>query len=375
MKIAFIVCTFPPYAGGMGNSASRISRLLQDKHEVVNFTPYNLKPWLKYGHGSVLVSLLWRLKSFDYIYLHYPYFGTAEIVWLFKIFYKKPKLIIHYHMDVTGLSLGAKILSLPSRLIRTSLLKQADKIITSSLDYIKHSQIKNFYTAYPEKFYEIPFAVNLEQFHPSKLKQPTQNPFLAQAKEIVNFISAKFIKKNRFNFLFVGGLDQAHYFKGVDILLRALAGLDKFQFELTISGEGDKRRDYEILALRLGLEKKIKFVGKLSDPDLVRAYQQADLLILPSINRNEAFGLVLIEALACGVPVMASNLPGVRSIFTDGQEGLLVEPNSVFDLEKKLELFMSDKKNALTMALKARALAEAKYGEETAKEKLQELFK
>jgi glycosyltransferase involved in cell wall biosynthesis len=375
MKIASIVCAFPPYAGGMGNSANRISQILRADHEVVDFTPYNTKPWLKYGHGSVLGSLLWRLASFDYIYLHYPYFGTAEIVWLFKIFRKKTKLIIHYHMDVAGLNPLAQALSWPSRLIRSSLLNQADTIVTASLDYIKHSQIKKYYAAQPEKFREIPFAVNLEKFRPHDLKQPAGNSLLAKAKEIVSFVSAKFIKKDRFDLLFVGGLDTAHYFKGVDILLRAVANLKKFNFELVIAGEGDKRQEYEALAASLNLYKKVKFVGKLDDPQLIRAYQKADLLILPSINSNEAFGIVLIEALACGVPVIASNLPGVRSVFNNYEEGFLVEPGDQADLENKLRLFLNDPERARKMTEKARLLAETEYGEELMKNKLKELFK
>lgn len=375
MKIASIVCTFPPYAGGIGNSANRISQILRTEHEVVDFTPYNTKPWLRYGHGSVLGSLLWRLRSFDYLYLHYPYFGTAEIVWLFKIFHKKTKLIIHYHMDVAGLSPLARTLSLPSRLIRASLLKQADLIVTASLDYIKHSQIKDYYAAHPEKFREIPFAVDLKKFRPSEFKQPAANPLLAKAKEIINFISEKFIKKDRFDLLFVGGLDAAHYFKGVEVLLRAAARLDDLNFELTIAGEGDKRADYETLAEQLHLSRKVRFAGKLSEADLIRTYQKADLFILPSINSNEAFGIVLIEALACGVPVMASNLPGVRSVFTDHEEGLLIEPGDISDLEQKLRLFMNDKKLLEKMAKKARVLAEAKYGEEIVDAKLKALFK
>lgn len=375
MKIASIVCAFPPYAGGMGNSANRISQILRTEYEVTDFTPYNTKPWLKYGHGSVLGSLLWRLRSFDYIYLHYPYFGTAEIIWLFKIFHKKTKLIIHYHMDVASLNPLAKALSLPSCLIRASLLQQADLIITASLDYVQHSQIRDYYAAHPEKFREIPFAVDLKKFRPSELKAPAGNSLLAKAKEIVNFVSAKFIKKDRFDLLFVGALDAAHYFKGVDVLLRAVAGLSDCHFELTIAGEGDKRREYEDLALRLGLDKKVRFAGKLSEAELIRAYQKADLLILPSINSNEAFGIVLIEALACGVPVMASDLPGVRSVFNDREEGLLIKPGDISDLEQKLRLFMNDRSISEGMAAKARSLAASKYGEEAVAAKLKGLFK
>jgi glycosyltransferase involved in cell wall biosynthesis len=361
MKIAQIVCAWPPYAGGIGNSAYQIGQVLAENNEVVNFTPTTVKPWLRYGHGAFLPQLLWRLRSFDYIYLHYPFFGAAEMVWLAKLLGARPRLIIHYHMDVKNLGLLAKILSLPSRLVRRSLLDQAEIIVTASLDYIKNSQIKTYYQAHPKKFREIPFALDLQKFTPKNLNRPSPNKIVAYAQSLVHYVNDNFIKKHRLNLLFVGGLDRAHYFKGVDVLLRALADLEASTWRLTIVGEGDRRVSYEQLATDLGLADKIKFTGKLSEEDLIRTYQTADLLILPSINSNEAFGIVLIEALACGVPVLASDLPGVRSVFTNGQEGLLAEPGSASDLQKKLELILSQEGRRQAMAIAARQLAEKKY--------------
>jgi len=374
MKIAQVVCAFPPYAGGIGNSAYQIGQLLAEKQTVTNFTPDSLKPWLRYGHGAFLPQLLWRLRRFDYIYLHYPFFGAAEVVWLFKLFNKKTKLIIHYHMDVKNLSLTAKILSLPSRLIRSSLLGQADLIVTASLDYIRSSQIKNYYAARPEKFREIPFGIDLGKFQPKFINQNSGSGLIARAKEIVNFINDKFIKRDRLNFLFVGALDKAHYFKGIDILLKALASLESRAWQMTIVGEGDLKSSYETLTAKLKLERQVKFTGKLLGSELVRTFQNADLFILPSINSNEAFGIVLIEALACGVPVLASDLPGVRSVFTDQREGLLVKTGDVSDLRDKLTFILNNETKRRTMAQAARQLAEEKYDAQKMKIKLEKLF-
>jgi glycosyltransferase involved in cell wall biosynthesis len=374
MKIASVVCAAPPYAGGIVGSAEQISQLLSAQHEVVNFNPTTVRPWLKYGHGAFLPQLLWRLKSFDYIYLHYPFFGTAEVIWLAKLLGARPKLIIHYHMDVKNLSLLAKFLSLPSRLIRDSLLDQAETIVTASLDYIKNSQINKYYLAHPEKFQEIPFALDLQKFIPKNLHQPASNKIVAYAQEIVHYINDQFIKKHRLNLLFVGGLDKAHYFKGIDVLLSALGGLPSTAWRLTIVGEGDERPRYEKLAADLGLTDKIEFAGKLNETDLIRTYQTADLLILPSINSNEAFGIVLIEALACGVPVLASDLPGVRRVFANFQEGLLAEPGNATDLRKKLEFIFANEELRREMALAARRLAEKKYGLGLMSERLEKLF-
>ncbi len=375
MKIAQVVCTFPPYSGGIGNSAYRTEQILSEKHEVYTFTPYNLQPWLKIGHGAFLPQLLFRLRKFDYIYLHYPFFGSAEVVWLFKIFFKKPKLIIHYHMDVKNNSFKTKLLGSASLLIRSSLFKKAETIICGSLDYVKHSQIKNLHEKYPDKFQEIPFGVDTNLYQPKLINRPSKNKLLARAKEIVHHINDHFIKKDRLDLVFVGGLDQAHYFKGVSILLNALAIITPRHWRLSIVGSGNLKPEYEALSEKLNLNKQVEFCGKLSEADLIRVLQNSDLLILPSTNSNEAFGLVLIEALACGVPVIASDLPGVRSVFENYQHGLLVEPGSVDDLKRKLEFIFNNEDLRRLMSLSARKLAEDKYDLSILKDRLEKLIK
>ena len=145
-------------------------------------------------------------------------------------------------------------------------------------------------------------------------------------------------------------------------------------WQLTIVGDGNLRPEYEALARELKIEKQVEFTGKLGGSDLVRQFQNADLFVLPSINSNEAFGIVLTEALACGVPVIASDLPGVRRVFTDHQEGLLITPGSVQDLKKKIEFILNNEELRRTMAVSARRLAEEKYDLSVMGHRLEELF-
>lgn len=374
MRIAQVVCTFPPYSGGIGNSAYQIAELLGERHEVENFTPDRLKPWLRYGHGAFLPQLLWRLGRFDYIYLHYPFFGTAEVVWLFKLLNRRAKLIIHYHMDVKNLSFLAKLLAWPSRLIRRSLFDRAQVIVTASLDYVQSSQIAPYYRRHPEKFREIPFGVDLKKFQPKDMHLAGGGHLIERAKEIVSYINEKFIKRERLDILFVGALDRAHYFKGVDLLLAALSRLAKRYWHLTIVGVGDLLESYRATARNLGLEKQVDFRGKLQGDELRRAFQASELLVLPSINSNEAFGIVLIEALACGVPVLASDLAGVRKVFNDGREGFLFRRGDADDLKDKLEYIIHHEDRRRLMSKAARRLAEEKYSLEKMKEKLERLF-
>lgn len=360
-KIAQVVCAWPPYAGGIGNSAAKIERLLSFSHQVESFHPDNLRPWLRRGHGAFAPSLLWRLRHFDFIYLHYPFFGGAELVWLFKLISPKTRLIIHYHMDAGLEDRLARWLSRPGLWLRPRLLRQAEKIICGSLDYVKHSQIKGYFKKHPEKFKEIPFGLDLDIFQPKAIDRPAGNPIIAKAQDIVRFINDRFVRREQLNVLFVGGLDRAHYFKGVDILIRAMSNLSDRKWRLVICGEGDLRPSYEALAERLGIASRTQFMGKLDQAGLIKAFQGADVLVLPSINSNEAFGLVLTEAMACGVPVIASDLPGVRSVFSNYQEGLLVAPGDEADLRQKIQFLMDNEGRRREMAKKARRLAEARY--------------
>ena len=278
-------------------------------------------------------------------------------------------------MDVKNLSLITKLLSYPSRIIRRSLFKQADIIVSASLDYIQNSQIADIYNRYPEKFIEIPFGVDLKKFQTRLIPLKSDNKVEAYAKKIVNYVKDKFIRKNSLNLIFVGGLDKAHYFKGISILLNSLFLLEPKSWRLQIIGDGDMRAEYETLSKNLNLDNRVKFKGKLTDTELIKAIQDSDLLILPSINNNEAFGIVLIEALACGVPVIASDLPGVRRVFTDKQEGLLFETGNVQDLKNKIEFILKHEDERKKMALAARELAEKKYSLGTMENNLKKLFK
>ena len=95
---------------------------------------------------------------------------------------------------------------------------------------------------------------------------------------------------------------------------------------------------------------------------------------MPSINSNEAFGLVLLEAMACGTPVIASNLPGVRSVFEAGVQGLLAEPGNVDDLKNKIAEILADNDKREMMGLASRELVEGKYSWERVGERLDEIY-
>ena len=111
--------------------------------------------------------------------------------------------------------------------------------------------------------------------------------------------------------LFVGVLDRFHKYKGLDILLEALAELD-VEYELSIVGDGELRVEYESLARHLGISSRVRFVGRVTDAALRQEYADSDIYVLPSNDsRHEAgFTLTALEAMASTLPVVIADGAG-----------------------------------------------------------------
>ncbi len=128
----------------------------------------------------------------------------------------------------------------------------------------------------------------------------------------------------RFNILFVGRMEKR---KGIRYLLRAFAHLKSAlpHARLIIAGPGERpRRGYERWLARNGIT-DVEFIGYVSDDLLPQYYRSADVFCAPATGQ-ESFGLVLLEAMAAGVPIVASDIPGYSAVMTHGKEGILVPP-------------------------------------------------
>jgi len=143
--------------------------------------------------------------------------------------------------------------------------------------------------------------------------------------------------------LFVGRLVPQ---KGVDVLLRAFGAVLRRipRARLLLVGDGEQRLYLERMARALGLMPHVVFLGWRTGPDLVRLYQQAEVLAVPSVY--EPFGLVALEGLACGRPVVASRTGGLADIVTDGTDGWLVEPADHLQLAQRLARLLLDRRLA-----------------------------
>lgn len=130
--------------------------------------------------------------------------------------------------------------------------------------------------------------------------------------------------------------------KGQPVLLEAFAGVlaDGHDAQLVLVGDGPERPALERLAERLGIADQVRFAGGLGHDDVRRAFAEADVFCLPSFA--EGVPVVLMEAMASGLPVVTTRIAGVSELVGDGAEGLLVRPGNVGDLQGALSHFVAD---------------------------------
>jgi phosphatidylinositol alpha-mannosyltransferase len=162
-------------------------------------------------------------------------------------------------------------------------------------------------------------------------------------------------KDDRLNILFVGRLEER---KGVGDLIRAcsLVKKDFPNFRLIIAGPGLMLRlQYKTMAKML-LNDRAVFTHYVTFDDLPKLYRTADIFCAPATG-GESFGMVLLEAMASGTPVVATDIPGYASVVTHGQEGLLARPHNPRSVADCLLKLLNDKQLRLSMAERGVATA------------------
>jgi len=317
----------------------------EDLQERIDFAS-RLETPISYGNAAYMPQVSRELDDFDVVHLHYPFFGTANIVRKWKLRHPEKPLVITYHMDTRGDGLKGLIFKYYAKYWMPKILHSADAVIASSFDYIKSSDAALLSTEkeMEGKWIEVPFGIDTERFQPRELPE--------------NLFKRYGLDHTAPVILFVGGMDKPHYFKGIPVLLKALFLLKEMGLpcQAVCVGDGELRQGFIAQATGLGLGPLVRFVGRVSDEGLPYHYNMADLLVLPSTTRGEAFGMVLLEAMASGVPVVASDLPGVRTIAREG--GVVVKPNDPVDLANAVSHFFSNTNNRKEWSVSVRKTAE-----------------
>jgi glycosyltransferase involved in cell wall biosynthesis len=145
--------------------------------------------------------------------------------------------------------------------------------------------------------------------------------------------------------------------KGLSDLIEALACLERDRFELEILGSGPDERKLKDLAARLGVSREVIFAGSVSRSEIPGRYRDADIFTLAS--REEAFGNVFAEAMACGLPVVGSTVGGIPELIEHGKNGYLVPPREPRALAAAIRLLADNPELRSEIGRRNRAQAEA----------------
>lgn len=266
----------------------------------------------------------------------------------------KNPFIVTYHGDWVE-SYGGLIrrvgVAFHNKYLVDKVLSYADAIISPSEYYINESK---FLRKYREKIVVIPNGINYRDFNISYSKEDCR-------KKLCLPLNKKIL-------LFFGYLSP---YKGPEVLLKAMPKIIKnvSDVELVFAGKGVMHDELEILSKKIRVKKNVRFVGFVEDGLKPLYYKAADVFILPSTMNTESFGIVNLEAMACGVPIVASNIGGIPDIVKDGENGLLVQPKNTEALANAIIYLLENedmkKKLGLNGKMKVKNYSWEKIAEKT----------
>ncbi len=250
-------------------------------------------------------------KQADVVLFHMP-FPPGDLACLLSGY--RGRVVLAWHSDVVK----QKKLLLFYKPILQRFLRRADCILTATQGHIDSSA---FLPQFREKCKVIPYGIDVETYHRAVRK---------------SILTGHLTDKNAVKVLFVGRLV---YYKGADVLLDAFAQVHGC--ELFLVGSGVLEEALRAQAEKLSLP--VHFLGKLSDDDLKAAFADCDLFVLPSVANSEAFGIVQLEAMVYGKPVINTALPtGVPCVSLHEKTGLTVPPSDANALARAIQTLADD---------------------------------
>ncbi len=337
MRIAQVAPYFHPHIGGVESHVLTLSEgLVRRGHEVTVYTSNyaNLKERETF-HGIKINRLKQAASIFstpvtpslkkafaetdhEVVHAHTPpplsAYYSAKACKRTKI-----PLVVTFHCDLELPGVLGKITTgLYQRTLSRYTFKRADRIIVHTKTYGATSR-----TIWKYDVEIIPSAVDQGRFEGDIDPREIIKRHGLEDKRVV---------------LFIGRLV---YHKGLEYLIDS-AKLTSNDVRYLIVGSGDYLEKLRKRARAKSVEEKVIFTGSVAFDDIPKYFAACDVFVLPSVSRLEAFGLVVLEAMASSKPVIVSNIPGVMELVTEGREGLHAEPMNPEDIAEKTNTLLSD---------------------------------
>jgi rhamnosyl/mannosyltransferase len=252
-----------------------------------------------------------RRSDADIIHLHLP---NPAAVLAYLASGHRGRLVVTYHSD----TVRQKVLGALFEPFLHRALRRSSAIIATSPDYLRTSLVL---ARYQERCHVIPYGIGLEEF------EHCEESSVAKLRE-------------QFGERLVISVGRLVYYKGFEYLIRAMRQVNG---KLLIVGDGPLRQDLESLARTLDLSGKVIFAGEIQNKNVIPYYHAADIFALASVARSEAFGIVQIEAMAAGLPVVNTQLDsGVPFVSLHNHTGLTVPPGDPEAMAGALNRLLDD---------------------------------
>ncbi|MBO4247088.1 glycosyltransferase family 4 protein [Halomicrobium sp. IBSBa] len=341
MRILHVIGTFLPVRGGGPYYVHNLSTHLESKgHEcrVVTTTvggqadtetvPLTRSTAFEVGPAPIApgfpVVLKRAIREFDpdVIHSNYPLPLYPDVAAVLSKFHSVPHVITcHGAFEMSWDNLVGAIGQVYNRTLLRVTLRLADRILVSNQNIVDEISL---YQRYEDKLDVVPIGVDTEWFDPETTDGDP--PFkIDDTKKTV---------------LYAGAFRR---YKSLDDLVRGFAQIvENHDVRLVLVGEGAKKADIESLVAKLGIEDSVVFPGFVSDEELRRAYAAADVFVLPSPTITESFGMVVMEAMAMGVPTVVTSGSGVGRVLDSEDAGVVVDPESPDQLADSIVRLVTD---------------------------------
>lgn len=351
MKILISLSYYSPHTSGLTLYAKNLAEgLVRQKEKVTILTSRHAKELplqeimqgvhvvrvpitLKISKGPIMINLLAKsiplIQDTDVINCHLPQFESFIIALVARMFGKK--VIVTYHTDLDNeKGFGKKIIKYGLLFSHTITCLLSDAIVVQTEDNARHS---SFLKQFKKKLVFIYPPVMFPSESPSTI-----------AGELQRRIGGK-------DAYYIGFLGRMAREKGIDYLLEALPLIEKMvgkKCVLVIAGPekviGERVYQKKIEGLLETKKDSVLLLGFLPEEAKNAFYKNLDVFVLPSINKTEAFGMVQIEAMYCGTPVVATNLPGVRVPIEETGMGEVVPIKNAEALAKAVSTVLQQRK-------------------------------
>ena len=319
MRILTGLTYYRPYTSGLTIYAERLARAFARRgHEVTiltsqfdrqlprfdhlnGVTVVRVPPLLRVSKGLLMPAMpleAWRLvRNADVINLHMPQLDAAYIAWFGKLMHKP--VILTYHCDLRlPKGLIHTVANLVTRVANNVAAWGSDDIVSLTRDYVEHS---HFLTRYLNKVHVLDALVELAPASEADMQAFREKFGIRDGQRIIGMAARMATEK------------------GVEYLVQALPQVLERVPEVRVlfvgayqNVIGEEEYVARILPLIEGLKDHWSLLGNLSDVEMTAFFKTCEVLVLPSLNSTEGFGLVQVEAMSCGTPVVATDLPGVR---------------------------------------------------------------